>query len=228
MNVPRHIAIIMDGNGRWAEKRKMPRIYGHKAGVKATRRAIKSAIDLGIEYLTLYTFSHENWSRPKKEVDALMKLLQDVIRNETKELMDYNVKVRFIGNIEELPASVKEEVDKLTEKTKENTGLTLLIALNYGGRREIMDAVNKIIQHRKEPLKYENDFRSYLYAPDVPDPDLLIRTSGEVRVSNFLLWEIAYTEIWITKTLWPNFKKTHIIKAIQEYNQRERKFGGIG
>jgi len=228
MNVPRHIAIIMDGNGRWAEKRKMPRIYGHRAGVKATRRAIKSAIDLGIEYLTLYTFSQENWSRPKKEVDALMKLLQDVIRGETKELMDYNVKVKFIGNIEELPASVKEEVNKLTEKTKGNTGLTLLIALNYGGRREIMDAVNKIIQYRRQPLKHEDDFRSYLYAPDVPDPDLLIRTSGEVRVSNFLLWEIAYTEIWITKTLWPNFKKTHIIKAIQAYNQRERKFGGIG
>ncbi len=228
MNIPRHIAIIMDGNGRWAEQRKMPRIYGHRAGVKATRRTIKAAIDLGVEYLTLYTFSHENWSRPKKEVDALMKLLQEVIRDETKELMDYNVKTRFIGNIRELPESVKREVYKLTEKTKENTGLTLLIALNYGGRREIMDAVNKILKERKNFLKDENDFRGYLYAPDVPDPDLLIRTSGEMRVSNFLLWEIAYTEIWITKTLWPNFKKSHIIKAIQEYNQRERKFGGIG
>lgn len=228
MNVPRHIAIIMDGNGRWAEQRKMPRIYGHRAGVKATRRTIKAAIDLGIEYLTLYTFSQENWARPKKEVDALMKLLQEVIRDETKELMDFNVQVRFIGNIGELPESVKKEVYKLIEKTKENTGLTLLIALNYGGRREIMDAVNKIMKERKTLLKDEDDFRAYLYAPDVPDPDLLIRTSGEMRVSNFLLWEIAYTEIWITKTLWPNFKKSHIIKAIQEYNQRERKFGGIG
>jgi len=228
MKIPRHIAIIMDGNGRWAEKRKMPRIYGHRAGVKATRRAIQTAIDLGIEYLTLYTFSQENWARPKKEVDALMKLLQEVIRNETKELMDYNVKARFIGNIEELPESVKKEVYKLTEKTKGNTGLNLLIALNYGGRREIMDAINRIIKERQTPLKDEDDFRTYLYAPDVPDPDLLIRTSGEMRVSNFLLWEIAYTEIWITKTLWPNFKKSHIIKAIQAYNQRERKFGGIG
>jgi len=226
--VPRHIAIIMDGNGRWAEKRKIPRIFGHKEGVKATRRVIKAAIDLGVEYLTLYTFSRENWSRPKKEVDALMNLLQNVIKDETKELMDYNVKVRFIGNIEELPQSVKIEINKLTEKTINNTGLTLIIALNYGGRREIMDAVNKIIKQRKGTLKDENDLRSYLYAPDVPDPDLLIRTSGEMRISNFLLWEIAYTEIWITKVLWPNFKKTHIIKAIQEYNQRERKFGGIG
>ncbi|RKZ22609.1 isoprenyl transferase [bacterium] len=226
MKIPRHIAIIMDGNGRWARKRGLPRIFGHRAGVKAVRRTIKACIDLGVEYLTLYTFSKENWARPREEVEGLMFLLKEVIRKEIKELMDYNVKVRFIGRISELPDYVQEEIKFATEKTKNNTGLNLIIALNYGGRAEIVDAVKKMIEDGVKEID-EDKFRKYLYAPDIPDPDLVIRTSGEMRISNFLLWEIAYSELWITKVLWPDFRKKHLMEAIESYNRRERRFGGL-
>lgn len=226
MKIPRHIAIIMDGNGRWARKRGLPRIFGHRAGVKAVRRTIKACIDLGVEYLTLYTFSHENWARPREEVEGLMFLLKEVIRKEIKELMDYNVKVRFIGRISQLPDYVQEEVNFAIEKTRNNTGLNLIIALNYGGRAEIVDAVRRIIKEGVKDVD-EDKFRHYLYAPDIPDPDLVIRTSGEMRISNFLLWEIAYSELWITKVLWPDFRKKHLMEAIESYNRRERRFGGL-
>ncbi|RKZ26474.1 isoprenyl transferase [bacterium] len=226
MKIPRHIAIIMDGNGRWARKRGLPRIFGHRAGVKAVRRTIKACIDLGVEYLTLYTFSKENWARPREEVEGLMFLLKEVIRKEIKELMDYNGKVRFIGRISELPDYVQEEIKFAAEKTKNNTGLNLIIALNYGGRAEIVDAVKKMIEDGVKEID-EDKFRKYLYAPDIPDPDLVIRTSGEMRISNFLLWEIAYSELWITKVLWPDFRKKHLMEAIESYNRRERRFGGL-
>ncbi|WP_069649574.1 isoprenyl transferase [Caloranaerobacter ferrireducens] len=230
--LPRHVAIIMDGNGRWAKKRFLPRTAGHKEGVERVKEIVKACGNLGIEYLTLYAFSTENWARPKDEVDTLMKLLVEYLRKELDTLHKNNVRIMVLGNIDELPDLPKKEIIKAIEKTKNNEKLILNIALNYGSRDEIIQAVRNIIldvKHNKiniEEINKEN-FKKYLYTRNQPDPDLLIRTSGEQRVSNFLLYQIAYSEFYFTNTLWPDFKEEHLYKAILEYQNRERRFGKI-
>ncbi len=230
--VPRHVAVIMDGNGRWAGKRKLPRVAGHRAGIKAVREVVKGCGALGVEYLTLYTFSTENWSRPRTEVSALMKFLRGTLRRERDELDKNNVRLSTIGRIQDLPGPVQEELSKSIAYLAENTGLNLILALSYSGRTEILEAVRRIAREvHSGDLKpgriSEAVLRSRLYRGDVPDPDLLIRTSGELRVSNFLLWQIAYTELWVTDTLWPDFRRAHLYEAIGEYQKRERRFGGV-
>jgi len=227
---PRHIAIIMDGNGRWAQKRGLPRLEGHFAGVGAVRRIVEACRDLGIPYLTLYTFSTENWRRPKEEVEGLMMLLREQLRSQTPELKEKGVRVIVIGKREELPLELQEEIKRSEEETAQNKDLHLILAINYGGRAEIVQACKRIIEKVKrgeiEDVD-ESSFSSYLYTKDIPDPDLLIRTAGEQRVSNFLLWQIAYTEFYVTETLWPDFTKEDLIKAIEDYKRRKRKFGGL-
>jgi undecaprenyl diphosphate synthase len=227
---PRHIAIIMDGNGRWAQKRGLPRLEGHFAGVGAVRRIVEACRDLGIPYLTLYTFSTENWRRPKEEVEGLMMLLREQLRFQTPELKEKGVRVIVIGKREELPLELQEEIKRSEEETAQNKDLHLILAINYGGRAEIVQACKSIIEKVKrgeiEDVD-ESSFSSYLYTKDIPDPDLLIRTAGEQRVSNFLLWQIAYTEFYVTETLWPDFTKEDLIKAIEDYKRRKRKFGGL-
>jgi len=225
INIPLHIAIIMDGNGRWARKRGLPRIYGHRAGVKAVRKTIEACLDLGVKYLTLYTFSTENWTRPPDEVMGLMKLFTDVIRKEIKNLKEKKVRVIFIGRREGLPEEVIENMEWVSNETAKFRDLTLIIALNYSGRAEIVDAVNKAIE--KGEKVDEEKIKKFFYFPEMPDPDLLIRTSGEMRISNFLLYQIAYTELYITDVLWPDFDKKELLKAIKSYSTRERRFGGI-
>lgn len=224
-NVPTHIAIIMDGNGRWAKKRGLPRLQGHYAGVNAVRRVIEASLDFNIKYLTLYAFSTENWDRPKKEVNGLMRLFPKVIEEEVNRLKTHKVRMRFLGRLKELPDKVQEKLYWIEEQTKNFEDLNLIIALNYSGREELIDAVNKAVREGK--VVNEEIFKGFLYLPDIPDPDLLIRTSGEVRISNFLLYEIAYTEFYFTPTLWPDFEKSDLIKAIKAYQKRERKFGKV-
>jgi len=224
-DIPAHVAIIMDGNGRWAEKRKLPRLQGHRAGVNAVRRVIDASLDLKIKYLTLFAFSKENWDRPKVEVNGLMHLFTKVIEQEIDNLKSHKVRVRFLGRLNELPDEVEESVNWIQEKTKNFNNLNLIIALNYSGREELIDAVNKAVSKGK--TVDEESFKKYLYIPDIPDPDLLIRTSGEVRISNFLLYEIAYTELYFTPTLWPDFGRNDLLKAITSYQKRERKFGKV-
>jgi undecaprenyl diphosphate synthase len=224
--------VIMDGNGRWAKRRGLPRIAGHRAGITAVREAVKGCGNLGVEFLTLYTFSVENWSRPAAEVRGLMGFLKRTLRKEVEELDRNNVRLRAIGRTGDLPAEVGAELARATACLDKNTGLTLVLALSYGGRAEILDAVKSlgrdIEQGRIEAARVDADlFRSYLYAGDIPDPDLLIRTSGEVRISNFLLWQIAYSEIWITDVLWPDFRRKHLYEGIAEYQKRERRFGRV-
>lgn len=229
--LPQHIAIIMDGNGRWAKSKGLPRIMGHRAGAKVVRDVVQACGELGIEVLTLYAFSTENWSRPKTEIKALMKLLKDYLRKETDELNKNNVKLQAIGRIHELPGFAIEELEKAMEKTSSNTGLILNLALNYSGRAEIIDAVKSIVMDNKKFSSLneinEETFNSHLYTDKLPYPDLLIRTSGEMRVSNFLLWQIAYAEIWVTDVLWPSFTRQHLFDAIIDFQKRERRFGGI-
>lgn len=225
INIPLHVAIIMDGNGRWARKRGLPRIYGHRAGVKAVRKTIEACLDIGVKYLTLYTFSTENWTRPLEEVMGLMKLFTDVIRKEIKNLKEKKVRVVFIGRRDGLPEEVIENMEWVSNETANFRDLTLIIALNYSGRAEIVDAVNKAIE--KGEKVDEESIRKFFYFPEMPDPDLLIRTSGEMRISNFLLYQIAYTELYITDVLWPDFDKRELLKAIKSYSTRERRFGGI-
>ena len=230
--IPRHIAIIMDGNGRWAQKRGLPRILGHRTGIESVREIVRACSELGVEYLTLYTFSRENWKRPPKEVKALMGMLKRLLRQEVEELHRRNVRIRAIGRIMDLPDEVRKELVKAIEITKNNDGLKLYLALSYGGRAEIVDAVKNVARKVKENRLNLNDIdeeivRNSLYDPELPDPDLLIRTSGEMRISNFLLWQIAYTEIYVTPTLWPDFRKEELIKAIEDYRKRERRFGGL-
>jgi len=230
--LPRHIAIIMDGNGRWARRRGLPRVAGHRAGLKAVRDVVKGCASLGVEFLTLYTFSVENWSRPAREVNALMKFLRETLRRETQELADNNVRLRVIGRTEDLPEYVNDEIARAVGALEGNTGLTLVLALSYAGRVEILDAARKIAREVSRGKLHEKDitddlFRSYLYTSGIPDPDLLIRTSGELRISNFLLWQIAYSELWITDTLWPAFRRKHLYEAIKEYQERERRFGRV-
>ena len=223
--IPNHIAIILDGNGRWAEKRGLPRTFGHKEGADALRKIITYAGKIGVKYLTVYAFSTENWKRSKDEIDALMFLFKTYLKNEEKNIMKNNVRFLVSGRKNGVSSSLLEAIKKLEDKSRDNTGLILNIAFNYGGRAEIIDAVNSILKSGADNIN-EEDFSKYLYN-DIPDPELLIRTSGEFRISNFLLWQIAYSEIYITKALWPDFDEKELDKAIQSYNERDRRFGGV-
>lgn len=230
-NIPAHVAIVMDGNGRWAKKKGLPKIAGHRAGAKTAQEIIEAAGSLGIKVLTLYTFSTENWKRPKHEVAALFKLLEDYLQRQSDKLVKNNIRFSVIGDIEALPTALGDRLRKTIEATKDNTGLVLNLALNYGSRLEIIRASRNIAADVKNGIVEADNideklFSSYLYTKDLPDPDLLIRTSGEYRVSNFLLWQISYAEIYITKKLWPDFKKSDLEKAVREYQRRERRFGG--
>ena len=230
--LPAHIAIIMDGNGRWARKRGLPRVAGHRAGINAVREAVEGSAELGISVLTLYAFSVENWKRPRNEVSTLMQLLKEYLNKELQNIHKNNIRFRTIGRTDELDPSVRAELDKAISKTDTNTGMIFNVALNYGGRAEIIDAVNRLLNNggREAALNggiTENDFAQYLYTAGQPDPDLLIRTSGELRVSNFLLWQIAYAEIWVTDTLWPDFRQANLFEAIIEFQRRERRYGGV-
>jgi undecaprenyl diphosphate synthase len=224
--LPKHIAITMDGNGRWAKSKGKLRIFGHKNGVKSVRDTVEGAAEIGIEYLTLYAFSSENWSRPEREVNALMTLLVSAINKETKTLMDNNIRLSTIGDINKLPSKAQKELQEAILKTKDNTRMTLVLALSYSGRGEIINAVQNIIKDGKKPEEINEDtFQQYLTTKSVPDPELLIRTSGEYRISNFLLWQIAYSELYFTETLWPDFRRADLYKAILNYQSRERRFG---
>lgn len=232
LKLPMHIGIIMDGNGRWAQTKNRPRLFGHKAGVEALRNIIRLSSDMGIKILTIYAFSTENWRRPKSEVDGLMGLLIEYFNKEINELHKNRVKIRCLGNINLLPNKTRESVINAIETTRNNEGLILNIAINYGGRDEIITAVkglNKDIMDGKiSPDEInENLFSSYLYTEGLSDPDLIIRTSGELRLSNFLIWQGAYSELWFTDVFWPDFKETHLLDAIYDYQQRKRKFGRI-
>lgn len=225
-NLPGHIVIIMDGNGRWARRKGLDRISGHREGMKSVKSVVRTAKELGIKAVTLYAFSAQNWSRPKDEVDALMELLKQYLIKEGNTLAEKGIKLNAIGRLWELPADVHQVLEEITEKTMNCREMTLTLALSYGGREEIVDAIKKIISSDIpiENLNEEN-FARFLYTRDLLEPDLLIRTSGEMRLSNFLLWQLAYTEIYVTKTLWPDFRKRHLIKAILNYQSRERRFG---
>jgi undecaprenyl diphosphate synthase len=229
---PAHVAIIMDGNGRWATARGLPRIAGHREGVKAARAIVRAADAIGLRYLTLYAFSTENWSRPEDEVTMLMRLLEESIYRELPELMDNNVRLRVIGRTAGVPLPVRRGLDHVVTETEKNTGLTLLVAFNYGGRDELLDAFRALARRVQAGELApdgisEADVSGALYTDGVPDPDLLIRTSGEMRVSNFLLWQIAYTELWITPTLWPDFAPADLYRAVADFQGRTRRFGGV-
>ncbi len=231
--LPRHIAVIMDGNGRWARARGLSRLEGHRAGAEAVRRVTVAAAEIGLEYLTLYAFSVENWRRPKREIQGLMRYLKEYLKSELPLMRENNIRLRAIGRIGEFPVSVQKALARTVSATAGHTGLTLTLALNYGGRSEIADGVRRIAQAAREgevdPETIDEKLISrYLYAPDLPDPDLLIRTSGEMRISNFLLWQISYTEFWVTEKCWPDFDKGMLLQAISDYQGRERRFGGLG
>jgi len=228
--IPTHIAIIMDGNGRWAKRRGLPRVAGHREGVKSVRDVVEACAQLGVKYLTLFAFSTENWRRPKEEIDTLMKLLIRTLRSETEKLHKNDIKLMAIGDIDSLPKEVRQELKDAMEKTKNNKRMVLNLALSYSGRWEIIEAVKEIARDvKKGKVKIEEIddklFSNYLKTAGIPDPDLLIRTSGELRISNFLLWQIAYTELYITDCLWPDFRRKHLYEAIRDYQRRERRFG---
>jgi undecaprenyl diphosphate synthase len=230
--LPRHVAVIMDGNGRWAKLRHKPRVEGHRAGIASVRDVVETSARLGLQVLTLYAFSVENWKRPQSEVTTLMGLLKRYLRIELDTLLRNNIRFQVIGRMHELPDDVQEELRRGMEKTADRTGLLFNIALNYGGRTEITDAVRRLATDvaagRRAPADIDEDtLSSYLYTAGLPDPDLLIRTSGELRVSNFLLWQIAYAEIWVTDVLWPDFRRRHLLQAVADYQKRERRYGGI-
>lgn len=230
--VPVHIAIIMDGNGRWAKKRALPRIAGHHEGMKVVRKTTMLAKDLGIKHLTLYAFSTENWKRPKNEVEYIMKLPEEFLGTFLPELIENNVQVKMMGYKDQLPLHTLNAIEKAIEQTKNNNGLILNFALNYGSRAEILDAVKKVLNDYQQGLLKETEldeeiFSSYLMTARFPDPDLLIRTSGEIRLSNFMLWQLAYSEFWFTDVLWPDFSEEHLLEAIETFQKRQRRFGGI-
>lgn len=226
--LPVHIAIIMDGNGRWAAKRHLPRVQGHQAGVSAVRDAVETSARLGIDVLTLYAFSVENWKRPRLEIATLMALLKRYLRLELKTLIKNNIRFQVIGRIDGLAGDVQKELQRGVDATSSNTGLRFNIALNYGGRAEIVDAARRLIESGADPATLdEAAFAQHLYTAGQPDPDLLIRTSGEMRVSNFLLWQIAYAEIWVTDVLWPDFRRRHLLEAIVDFQKRDRRYGGV-
>lgn len=231
-NLPTHVAIIMDGNGRWAKQRHLPRIEGHRVGAESVRAIVRAAGELGIKYLTLYAFSLENWNRPKDEVDTLMKYLARYLKNEIGELQRNNVRLEAIGQIYRLPEFVQVQLRRTQAALAKNNGLTLILALSYGGRAEIVDAVRALARKVKtgkiDPEEInEQAVAQHLYTQKYPDPDLLIRTSGEMRVSNFLLWQISYAELYVTATLWPDFRKAEFYKALEDYARRHRRFGGV-
>lgn len=230
--VPKHVAIIMDGNGRWAKKRALPRIAGHHEGMKVVRKITKMANRLGIEVLTVYAFSTENWKRPKSEVDYLMQLPEEFLGTYLPELVEENVQVKMIGYKDSIPSHTQRAVERAIEDTKNNTGMILNFALNYGSRAEIIDAVKQVLIDMKSGIINEDDltedvFSRYLMTGQLEDPDLLIRTSGEIRLSNFMLWQLAYTEFWFTDVLWPDFSEVHFMEAIEAYQKRSRRFGGV-
>jgi undecaprenyl diphosphate synthase len=230
--LPTHVAVIMDGNGRWARQRGFPRVAGHSEGVKSARTIVRAAHGLGIRFLTLYAFSSENWSRPRSEVSMLMSLLERSIDQELPELMAHDIRLRVIGRAGGIPLPVRRGIDRVVDETSRNRGMVLCMAFNYGGRDEIVDACRQLARQveagelRPEDID-ETRLARALYTAEVPDPDLLIRTSGEMRISNFLLWQIAYTELWITPTLWPDFRSPDLYRAIAEYQRRERRFGRV-
>ena len=231
--LPGHIAVIMDGNGRWANRRSLPRISGHRAGVGAVRATVETCAQLGISALTLYAFSVENWKRPRTEVDMLWHLLRFYLRKELMELQRHEICLQAIGRLDELPAKVRDELDAVVDATARNRGMRLNLAINYSGRAELVDAVNAIldtarIEGRLSSLRLDEEtISANLYTSSLPDPDLLIRTSGEMRVSNFLLWQIAYAELYVTETLWPDFNRSELLKAVLDYQKRDRRFGGL-
>ncbi len=227
--LPVHVAIIMDGNGRWAAQRHLPRVEGHRAGIDAVRDSVETAARLGIQVLTLYAFSMENWKRPATEVGTLMQLLKRYLRSELNTLLRNDIRFRVIGRMEDLSSDIQDELRAAIERTSTSRGMLFNIALNYGGRAEIVDAARRAMASGVRPEELdEQRFASFLYTAGQPDPDLLIRTSGEMRVSNYLLWQIAYSEIYVTDTLWPDFRRRHLIEAVLAYQKRERRYGGIG
>jgi undecaprenyl diphosphate synthase len=230
--LPQHMAIIMDGNGRWAEKRRLPRIAGHRAGVRTAREAIETCAQLKLHVLTLYAFSLENWRRPKAETDFLMRLLRDYLKKELPSIHRNNIRLVVIGRGSELPKAVRADIEGAMNLTRQNSGMKLVVALNYGGRAELVDAFNTILERVRlgrlpSEAVDEEMVSASLYTAGLPDPDLLIRTSGEMRVSNFLLWQIAYAELYITETLWPDFHRTRLLEALLDYQKRERRYGGL-
>lgn len=231
--LPRHVAVIMDGNGRWAQKRYLPRVAGHRVGLRSVHVVVEAASDIGIEVLTLYAFSTENWRRPKDEVSALMRLLVEFLRGELEEMSEKNVRFTTIGQTSALPEPVRRELEHSCKTTRDNTGLIVNIALNYSGRSELVNAVCRIVREVQEGIITEEDISeklisNHLYTSDLPDPDLLIRTSGELRISNFLLWQLAYAEIVVTDILWPDFRRLEFFQTILDYQKRERRFGKVG
>jgi undecaprenyl diphosphate synthase len=232
-SLPQHIAVIMDGNGRWAQRRHLPRVAGHRAGVKAARRIIESCARLKLPCLTLYAFSLENWRRPQAEVDFLMRLLREYLSRELPSIHKNNIKLQVIGRAEQLPHAVRQDIEEGMRLTANNTGMKLVVALNYGARAELVDAFNALLKQAKR--SGAGDFQAdeqlisdHLYTVGLPDPDLLIRTSGEMRVSNFLLWQIAYAEMYVTETLWPDFSRERLLEALLDFQKRERRYGGLG
>ena len=226
--LPQHIAVIMDGNGRWAAQRHLPRVEGHRAGIESVRDIVESSARIGIRVLTLYAFSVENWKRPATEISTLMSLLKRYLRLELNTLLRNNIRFKVIGRVDELSPEIQRELKAAEDKTASNTGMQFNIALNYGGRAEIVEAAKRLIASGVHADELdEQRFAGFLYTAGQPDPDLLIRTSGEMRVSNFLLWQIAYAEIWVTETLWPDFRKRHLLEAILAYQKRDRRYGGI-
>jgi undecaprenyl diphosphate synthase len=229
-HLPRHVAIIMDGNGRWAKARGVPRLFGHRAGREGVREAVRGCAALGVEVLTLYTFSTENWSRPAREVSALMTLLRESLRAECDELRANNVRLQVVGRLDDLPSAVRRGIDETQQRLSGCTGMLLNLAISYSGRTELVDAVRRMLAgdggRRLRPADVDEELiASFLYTAGLPDPDLLIRTSGEQRISNFMLWQVAYTELWITETLWPDFRRRHLFQAIADYQRRDRRFG---
>ncbi|MCH8268131.1 MAG: isoprenyl transferase [Acidobacteria bacterium] len=231
--IPRHVAVIMDGNGRWARRRHLPRIAGHRAGAQAVHNTVEICSQLGMRVLTLYAFSAENWKRPQREINLLMDLLREYLRRELGEIHKNNIRLQILGRYEQLPQKVRQDLEDGLRLTAKNTGMVLNVALNYGARAELVDAFNAILKGMldggvREPEVTEEIIAEHLSTRGLPDPDLLIRTSGEMRVSNFLLWQIAYAEIWVTETCWPDFTRRHLLQAVIDFQKRERRYGGLG